>query len=90
MAFQPEASAKQIKYMRFFLRESGKMLLTIRFKFKVNADSRHSSVAARMPRFRIADKLCSRLSAAKLPSAHIFRLRILSQYSGVPTRKCPR
>ena len=50
------------------------------------ADKRHSSVAARMPRLRMEERLCSRFITEKLPSIHIFRFFIISQYSAVPTR----
>ena len=50
------------------------------------AARRHSSVAARMPLFRIFEMQCSRFKTEKLPSAQILRSRIMDRYSGVPTR----
>lgn len=66
-----------------------KMALTILFRFNAMADRRHSSVAARMPRFRIFRRLCSLFITAKMPSAHIFRFLIMYRYSGVLTLKSP-
>ena len=61
------------------------MTLAILLRFNAMADRRHSSVAARMPRFLIFKRLCSLFIAAKLPSAHIFRFLIMYRYSGVLT-----
>ena len=66
-----------------------KMALAILLRFNAMADRRHSSFAARMPRFLIFKRLCSLFIAAKLPSAHIFRFLIMHRYSGVLTLKCP-
>ena len=67
-----------------------KMALTILLRFNAMADRRHSSVAARMPRFRIFERLCSLFIAAKLPSAQIFRFpHHRDRYSGVLTLKWP-
>ena len=53
------------------------MALTILFRFNAMADKRYSSVAARMPLLCIVERLCSRFMTAKLPSAQIFRFRII-------------
>ena len=66
-----------------------KMALAILLRFNAMADRRHSSFAARIPRFLIFKRLCSLFMAAKLPSAHIFRFLIMHRYSGVLTLKCP-
>ena len=58
----------------------------IRLRFRAMAARRHSSVAARMPLFRILEIQCSRFKTEKLPSAQILRSRIMARYSGVPTR----
>ena len=58
----------------------------IRLRFRAMAARRHSSVAARMPLFRIFEIQCSRFKTEKLPSAQILRSRIMDRYSGVPTR----
>ena len=63
------------------------MALAILLRFNAMADRRHSSFAARMPRFLIFKRLCSLFIAAKLPSAHIFRFLIMHRYSGVLTLK---
>ena len=65
-----------------------KMALAILLRFNAIADRRHSSVAARIPRFLIFKRLCSLFIAAKLPSAHIFRFLIMHRYSGVLPLKC--
>ena len=63
-----------------------KMAFAILLRFRAMAARRHSSVAARMPLFRIFEMQCSRFKAEKLPSAQILRSRIMDRYSGVPTR----
>ena len=56
-----------------------KMAIAIRFRFKAMAERRHSSVAARMPLFRIFEMQCSRFRTEKLPSAQILRSRIIDK-----------
>ena len=57
------------------------MALTILLRFRAMAARRHSSVAARMPLFRILEIQCSRFKTEKLPSAQILRSRIMARYS---------
>ena len=52
------------------------MAFTILLRFRAMAARRHSSVAARMPLFRILEIQCSRFKTEKLPSAQILRSRI--------------
>lgn len=66
--------------------EIKKMAFAILLRFRAMAARRHSSVAARMPLFRIFEMQCSRFKTEKLPSAQILRSRIMDRYSGVPTR----
>ena len=66
--------------------ETEKMAFIILLRFNAIAARRHSSVAARMPLFRIFEMQCSRFKTEKLPSAQILRSRIMDRYSGVPTR----
>ena len=54
-----------------------KMALSIRFRFKAMTARRHSSAAAEMPLLRIFEMQFSRFRTAKLPSAQIFRSRIM-------------
>ena len=61
------------------------MAFTILLRFRAMAARRHSSVAVRMPLFRILEIQCSRFKTEKLPSAQILRSRIMVRYSGVPT-----
>ena len=61
------------------------MALAILLRFNAIADRRHSSVAARMPCFRIFKRLCSLFIATKLHSANIFHFLIMYRYFGVLT-----
>lgn len=54
-----------------------KQTITIRFRFKAMTARRHSSAAAEMPLLRIFEMQCSRFRTEKLPSAQIFRSRIM-------------
>ena len=65
--------------------EIKKMAFAILLRFRAMAARRHSSVAARMPLFRIFEMQCSRFKTEKLPSAQILRSRIMDRYSGVLT-----
>ena len=71
------------------LGDSERWHFAIRLRFRAMAARRHSSVAARMPLFRIFEIQCSRFKTEKLPSAQILRSRIMDRYSGVPMRLCP-
>lgn len=66
-----------------------KEALSILLRFKAMTERRHSSVTAGMPLFLILDRQCSLFRTEKLPSAQIFRRRIIERYEGVATRLCP-